>query len=100
MPNIWNALTEWKFIFTFDKVDLFLLYKCIHTPDHTPYLADIDLFRELSKDWNSGGDSPDLIHFIPFKYSLKFAFLQYELYFNVNENNIINKPNDLEENSK
>jgi hypothetical protein len=53
--------------------------------------------KDLMKDWNAGG-ATDLAHFIPAKYSLKFHFNQFELFLNVNDKNIINKPNDVTEN--
>ncbi len=60
---------------------------------------DITLIKDLFSDWTSG-ESVDLGHFIPTKYFLKLSFTQYELLLNVNENNIVNKPNDVDENGK
>lgn len=40
----------------------------------------------------------ELAEFVPTKYTFNINFSQFKLFCNVNEHNIINKPNDLEEN--
>lgn len=85
-PLKWNALRQWRFDVTTDDLDLFILR------DHVFLLTD------LVNDWSSGPPAEYLV-FTPFKYSLDLHFRNLNLYLNVNDGNIINKPTDLEDNA-
>lgn len=85
-PLKWNALRQWRFDITTEDLDLFILR------DHVFLLTD------LVNDWSSGPPAEYLV-FTPFKYFLDLHFRNLNLYLNVNDGNIINKPTDLEDNA-
>ncbi|KAF3767989.1 hypothetical protein M406DRAFT_338653 [Cryphonectria parasitica EP155] len=85
-PLKWNALRQWRFDIDTEALDLFILR------DHVFLLTD------LVNDWSSGPPAEYLV-FTPFKYSLDLHFRNLNLYLNVNDGNIINKPTDLEDNT-
>jgi hypothetical protein len=85
VPRVWNDLNEWKLKFTLQDPHIFFLW------DH------ILLFNDLGADW-AAGEPTALAEFVPTKYMFNFTFSKFKLFCNVNEQNIINKPNDLEEN--
>lgn len=85
-PLKWNALRQWKFDIRTDELDLFILR------DH------IFLLTDLVNDWSSGPPAEYLV-FTPFKYFLDLQFRNLNLYLNVNDGNIINKPTDFEDNA-
>lgn len=85
-PLKWNALRQWRFDITTDDLDLFILR------DHVFLLTD------LVNDWSSGPPAEYLV-FTPFRYFLDLHFRNLNLYLNVNDGNIINKPTDLEDNA-
>lgn len=85
-PLKWNALRQWKFDITVDDLDLYILR------DHVFLLTD------LINDWSSGPPA-EYLTFTPFKYFLELHFRNINLYLNINDGNIINKPTDLEDNA-
>ncbi|DAA72547.1 TPA_exp: putative Fermentation associated protein (Csf1) [Trichophyton benhamiae CBS 112371] len=68
------------------NMELFLLW------DHLILLTD------LISDWTSG-PFQEYYTFVPIKYQLSFAFLDFKLMVNVNDLNIINNPSDFDDNS-
>ena len=85
-PLQWNALRKWTFDLHGDGLELFILR------DH------IFLMTDLVSDWASG--PPSEFHtFVPFEYILNAHFLNFRLYLNVNDNNIINNPSDTDDNT-
>lgn len=85
-PLKWNSLRQWRFDITTDDLELFILR------DH------IFLLTDLVNDWSSGPPA-EYLTFTPFKYFLDLHFRNLDLYLNVNDGNIINKPTDLEDNA-
>lgn len=85
-PLKWNALRQWRFDITTDDLDLYILR------DHVFLLTD------LVNDW-SNGPPAEYLTFTPFKYFLDLHFRNLNLYLNVNDGNIINKPTDLDDNA-
>lgn len=85
-PLKWNALRQWKFDITTDNLDLYILR------DHVFLLTD------LVNDW-SNGPPAEYLTFTPFKYFLDLHFSNLNLYLNVNDGNIINKPTDPDDNA-
>ncbi|KAM5446142.1 Macrophage colony-stimulating factor 1 receptor [Microsporum audouinii] len=85
-PLQWNSLHNWSVDVESTKLELFLLW------DHLILLTD------LISDWTSG-PFQEFYTFVPIKYHLSFAFLDFKLLINVNDLNIINNPSDLDDNS-
>ncbi|KAF2122324.1 hypothetical protein BDV96DRAFT_563274 [Lophiotrema nucula] len=85
-PLGWNTLRKWLFNITCKDLELFLLR------DHMFLLVD------LVADWGSGPPS-DYFTFVPFQYLLNISFVDFKLYLNTNDSNIVNNPADLEDNS-
>lgn len=85
-PLKWNALRQWKFDITTEDLDLYILR------DH------IFLLTDLVNDW-SNGPPAEYLTFTPFKYLLDLHFRNLNLYLNVNDGNIINKPTDPDDNA-
>ncbi|CAJ0830181.1 10799_t:CDS:10 [Entrophospora sp. SA101] len=85
-PLAWNEARIWSFDIHFLDAQIFLLRDYI------------TLIQDLIKDWTSG-PSPDQLHFIPMKYQLNPHFTNFRLYLYVNENNIIDDPADIDDNS-
>ncbi|KAI9737844.1 MAG: hypothetical protein M1834_009213 [Cirrosporium novae-zelandiae] len=85
-PLAWDGQRFWKFDVVSDRMDMFLLR------DHMFLLTD------LIGDWASG-PSPEFYTFVPFHYSINIRFLNFKLYLNVNDANIIDNPSDLEDNT-
>jgi len=85
-PIVWNHLTEWNCSFNLQEPQIFLL-------------SDVfTLFKDLGNDW-SAGEPLDITMFVPKNFLFDFTFSNFRLYCNVNEQNIINIPNNLEENA-
>ena len=82
----WNDARQWDFNITLDRPEIYLLR------DH------VTLFTDLGKDW-SAGPPVDIMHFIPMKYVVKVVLKNYSLSFNVNDQNIVDSPNDPDVNS-
>jgi len=85
-PLGWNHLHSWRFDIMNKNMDLFLLR------DHTFLLLD------LISDFTAGQKS-EYMTFVPFLYTIGLKFLNFKLFLNANDNNIIDNPVDLEENA-
>lgn len=85
-PLSWNALRNWNFNITSNKMELFILR------DHIFLLVD------LVDDWTTG-PPPDYLVFTPFKYHVNLTLQSLKLYLNINEANIIDKATAIEENT-
>ncbi|EGG17318.1 hypothetical protein DFA_08311 [Cavenderia fasciculata] len=85
-PLVWNHLTEWNTSFAIVKPQIYLL------SDH------ITLFKDLGSDW-SAGEPADITMFIPKIFKFDFSLSNFKLFCNVNEQNIINQPNNLDDNA-
>jgi hypothetical protein len=74
--------------------NIFLIKPVVHlVRDHITFLTD------LGKDWSSGPLS-DFHTWVPVIYSLQVEFRDYALHLFVNDHNIIDYPQDQEENGK
>ncbi len=85
-PLIWNGLHTWTFDVESSAMEMFILR------DHMIMLTD------LVSDFTAGL-KPDYMTFVPFIYQLHVRFPDLKLYLNANDYNIIDNPNDLEENA-
>jgi hypothetical protein len=85
-PLSWNSLRKWGFNIMCRDLELFLLR------DHLFLLTD------LVADWGSGPSS-DYFTFVPFQYLLNIDFVDFKLYLNTNDSNIVNNPSDLDDNA-
>ncbi|KAI8820653.1 uncharacterized protein EV422DRAFT_58087 [Fimicolochytrium jonesii] len=85
-PLQWNAPRPWNVGITVNSSRVFLLR------DHVTLLMD------LSKDWSSGPPTPQT-YFVPIEYKIKTVFNDFELLLCTNQHNIINQPNDLNDNT-
>lgn len=85
-PRQWNALRHWKIQINDEETCIFLLR------DHVFLLTD------LVNDWGSGPTS-DFFTFVPFEYSISASFKHFKLYVNVNDNNIVDNPADIDGNT-
>ncbi|KIM31189.1 hypothetical protein M408DRAFT_327476 [Serendipita vermifera MAFF 305830] len=85
-PLRWNDARQWDFNITIDRPEIYLLR------DH------ITLFTDLGKDW-SAGPPTDILYFIPMKYVVTIVLKNYSLSFNVNDQNIVDSPNDPDANT-
>ncbi|KAI9672470.1 MAG: hypothetical protein M1817_003236 [Caeruleum heppii] len=85
-PLKWNALRNWTFDIKARQLELFLLR------DH------VFLLQDLIGDWGSGPGST-YYTFTPFRYVLKLQLNGFKLLLNANDHNVVNDPNDLEENT-
>ncbi|KAI9807657.1 MAG: hypothetical protein M1825_005598 [Sarcosagium campestre] len=85
-PLRWNALRTWHFDIAGAEPELFLLR------DH------IFLLTDMIQDWASG-PAADYYTYTPFVYRVDVNLSNFNLYFNVNDNNIINNPADLDDNA-
>jgi hypothetical protein len=85
-PLGWNVLRKWNFNIKCKDLELYLLR------DHLFLLTD------LVTDWGSGPPS-DYFTFVPFIYLLNIDFIDFKLYLNTNDSNIVNNPSDLDDNN-
>lgn len=85
-PLSWNTLRNWNFNITCDGMDMYLLR------DH------IFLIVDLVDDWSAGPPAEYLV-FTPFLYHLHLNLRNVKIYLNVNDENIIDKPTDMDENT-
>ncbi|KAJ3022828.1 hypothetical protein HKX48_005162 [Thoreauomyces humboldtii] len=85
-PLQWNAGRVWLFNITMSSMQMFLLR------DHVTLLTD------LVKDWSTGPPTSQEF-FVPMTYKIKLAMTDFDLHFCVNQNNVINSPNDLADNT-
>ncbi|KAJ3355601.1 hypothetical protein GGF32_001871 [Allomyces javanicus] len=91
-PLQWNASRTWDIGITAASPTLFLLR------DH------ITLFQDLIADWGTVDTrmplpASPLALFVPITYQIKLAFKSVELQLCINEFNVIDVPNDLDENN-
>jgi len=84
-PLKWNELHKWAFNFTIFKPSIFLLR------DH------ITLLTDCGADWTN--ETGDYATWIPYIYTLNFNLVDFSLFLNVNDGNIISSPSELNENS-
>jgi hypothetical protein len=84
-PLKWDALHNWAFNITVSKPSIFLLR------DH------ITLFSDCGADWTSA--PIDYATWIPYIYTLNLNLVDFSLFLNVNDGNIINSPSELNDNS-
>lgn len=80
-PLEWNGEAKWTFNMVSTHAELYILR------DHFALLAD------LFKDFSSGDPVP-YEYFRPFIYFINWDLVDYTLYFNVNERNIVDNPLD------
>ena len=85
-PLTWNGLHTWSFDVESSAMEMFILR------DHMIMLTD------LISDFTAE-QKPDYMTFVPFVYRLHVTFPNLKLYLNANDYNIIDNPNDLEENA-
>lgn len=85
-PVRWNSLRKWMFNISCRDLELFLLR------DHLFLLTD------LVADWGSG-PPPNYFTFVPFQYLLNIDFLDFKLYLNTNDSNIVNNPSEFDDNN-
>lgn len=83
---VWNRIREWLFEISIKDLDLFLLR------DHTFMMVD------LIQDWTAG-PLPDFHTFIPFTYLMNVNFDTFKLFLNTNDANIVDTPDDLDDNN-
>lgn len=85
-PLAWNGLRSWPFDIAITKLECFLLR------DHTFMIVD------LIADWGAG-PPPEFFTFAPFRYLLGIRLHEIQLYLNTNDANIVNNPDDLDDNN-
>lgn len=85
-PLEWNKLHPWHIAIQSDNPEIFLLR------DH------IFLLTDLITDWTSG-PSGDFHRFVPYDYAINLRLINFQLYINANDFNIINNPSDIEDNT-
>ena len=85
-PQEWNALRRWTIQIKDQNSEMFLLREHIF------------LLTDLINDWSSG-PAADFYTFVPFEYSLKLGFENFKLFINANDNNIIDNPADVNDNT-
>lgn len=84
-PLLWNAERTWTFAVFLRQPSLYLLR------DH------INMFTDLSKDWTSGPPT-DYQKFIPMVYLFQLEMHHFQVNLYVNDQNIIDKPLNRDEN--
>ncbi|ODV89588.1 hypothetical protein CANCADRAFT_16631, partial [Tortispora caseinolytica NRRL Y-17796] len=84
-PLKWNGLHSWIFDFSLDNVQLFLLRE------------HVNLFTDLVTDFGSD-KIVQYATFTPFEYFFNFNCSKYELFFSVNEYNVVDVPASLSDN--
>ena len=85
-PLAWNGLRQWRVDIRDNGLELFMLR------DHMFLLTD------LISDWTSG-PSGEFHTFVPFEYSIGLHFVDFKLFLNANDSNIVNNPSDLDDNT-
>ncbi|KAF2472875.1 uncharacterized protein BDR25DRAFT_366110 [Lindgomyces ingoldianus] len=85
-PLSWNSLRKWIFNISCRDLELFLLR------DH------LFLITDLIADWGSGPPSR-YFTFVPFQYLLNINLVDFKLYLNTNDSNIVNNPSDIDDNN-
>ena len=85
-PLQWNGHHTWNFDVNSNGLELFILR------EHVFLLID------LVDDWASG-PPPEYLTFSPFRYLVNLHLVDFRLYVNVNDSNIINNPSDFDDNT-
>jgi hypothetical protein len=85
-PLKWNEDTKWIFNNVSSGMQVFLLR------EHVTLLTD------LVADWTSGPDQ-EYWTFVPMVYELNLKLEDFQFYFNINDQNIINNPSSFEDNT-
>ena len=85
-PLGWNTKRKWHIRIQDSSLELFILR------DHMFLLTD------LINDWTSGPDA-EFYTFIPYEYALSLYFVNFKLYLNTNDSNIIDSPTEIAENA-
>ena len=85
-PREWNALRQWIIRIRDQGTQMFLLREHIF------------LLTDLISDWGSG-PSPEFHTYVPFEYTLDVEFKDVKLFMNANDNNIIDNPSDVNDNT-
>ncbi|KAF7969728.1 hypothetical protein HWV62_26142, partial [Athelia sp. TMB] len=85
-PLAWNAKRQWTFAVSLRQSVIYLLR------DH------INMFTDLVKDWTAGPPT-DYFRFIPMIYVFELDLHHYEINMYANDQNIIDKPLDVDENA-
>jgi len=85
-PLQWNGYHSWTFDIKSSGLELFILR------EHVFLLID------LVDDWASG-PPPEYLTFTPFRYLVNLHLIDFKIYLNVNDSNIINNPSDLDDNT-
>ena len=108
-PLVWNASRHWKFDLIVantspDRIHFEgVRFSTSKEPDALKgvYLLrdHVTLLQDLIADWGSGPPVPLEKH-IPIQYSLKIVFSDFRISLCVNPLNVINQPNDLEDNGE
>lgn len=84
-PLSWNGLAAWSFVNTSSNLEMFLLRE------------HITLISDMFSDFGMGPTTPYEL-FRPFTYEFIWKVLDYKLYFNINDANIVNNPLDFNDN--
>lgn len=85
-PLQWNGYHNWIFDIVSSKLELFLLREHVY------------LLIDLVDDWATG-PPPEYLTFSPISYVVNLHLKDFNLYFNVNDSNIINNPSDMDDNT-
>lgn len=85
-PNDWRSFHTWKIDVELQDSIIFLLR------DH------ITLLQDTMADWGSGS-ALDPTHYIPYKYVFQLKLPRTAIFLCINEQNIIEQPNNMDENS-
>lgn len=85
-PLQWNALRRWHIDIHDESLQLFILR------DH------MFLMTDLVNDWTTG-PLPEYHTFVPFVYTLDLHFMNFKLFLNANDSNIIDSPADTADNT-
>ncbi|KAK3115780.1 Macrophage colony-stimulating factor 1 receptor, partial [Teratosphaeriaceae sp. CCFEE 6253] len=84
-PLAWSTLRRWPFNITIHDLELFILR------DHMFLIIDI------VNDWSAGAP-PEFFTFVPYYYDINMTFLDWCMFLNVNDVNIINEPASFDHN--
>ncbi|KAH8592913.1 hypothetical protein B0O99DRAFT_224217 [Bisporella sp. PMI_857] len=85
-PLQWNGYHLWTFDINASDLELFIIREHIF------------LLVDLVDDWASG-PPPEYLTFSPFKYMVNLRLVDFKLYLNINDSNIINNPSDPDDNT-
>jgi hypothetical protein len=83
----------------YDSTNIYDLEIYFHEPKIFLLRDHMTLISDLINDWSSG-PTVALPFFIPYLYKFKFYLTEVDLNLCANEMNVINQPNDFNENGK